>query len=126
MPSDCLMEQHTTADILKTYEHLAEKTARMRTAATNEDWDQVVALESECASLYTQLKTVETGVAGDAAYQRRKSQLICQLLDDDAQIRERVSGQLARIWRMIDGRRQVDRLSAAYGGAARATGEARP
>lgn len=119
MPSDCLMKQQTTADILETYEHLAEKTARMRAAATNEDWDQVVALESECASLYTQLKAVENGVAGDAAYQRRKSQLICQLLDDDAQIRERVSGQLARIWRLIDGAPRVAQLNAAYGSAGR-------
>ena len=118
------MEQRRS-EILETYQHLAEMTARMRVAAISEDWDQVVALESECAGLYTKLQSVETGVAGDAGYQRRKSQLICQLLEDDAQIRERVSGQLARIWRMIDGRRQVDRLSAAYGGAERAAGEAR-
>jgi flagellar protein FliT len=109
------MEPHKPADILRTYEHLAEMTARMRAAATSEDWDKVVALESECAPLYTQLKAVENGVAGDAAYQRRKSQLICQLLDDDAQIRERVSGQLARVWRLIDGRATVNRLSSAYG-----------
>ena len=115
MPSDCVMEQHKLADILRTYENLAEMTARMRAAATSEDWDKVVALESECATLYTQLKTVENGVAGDADYQRRKSQLICQLLDDDAQIRERVSGQLARVWRLIDGRATVNRLSSAYG-----------
>ena len=109
------MEQHKPADILETYEHLAEMTARMRTAATSEDWDKVVALESECASLYKKLASVESGVAGDADYQRRKSQLICQLLDDDAQIRERVSGQLARIWRLIDGAPRVAKLTAAYG-----------
>ena len=114
MHSGCIMEQHKPADILRTYEHLAEMTSRMRAAATSEDWDKVVALESECASLYTQLKTVENGVAGDADYQRRKSQLICQLLDDDAQIRERVSGQLARIWRLIDGAPRVAKLNAAY------------
>ena len=109
------MEQHKPDRILETYEHLAEMTARMRVAATSEDWDKVVALEAECASLYKKLASVETGVAGDANYQRRKAQLICQLLEDDAQIRERVSGQLARIWRLIDGRAAVDRLSSAYG-----------
>lgn len=122
MPDECRMEPRKPADILQTYEHLAEVTARMRVAATSEDWDKVVALESECAGLYAQLTTVETGVAGDADYQRRKSQLICQLLDDDAEIRERVSGQLARIWRLIDGRATVDRLSSAYGASGSAYG----
>jgi flagellar protein FliT len=103
------------AEILETYEHLAAVTARMRAAATSEDWDRVVALETECAGLYTKLQTVETGVAGGPAYQRRKSQLICQLLEDDAQIRELVSGQLARIWRLIDGAPRVAKLNSAYG-----------
>jgi flagellar protein FliT len=109
------MEQRTPADIIEAYEHLAEVTARMRAAATQEDWDSVIALESECASVYTRLASIETGVAGDAAYQRRKSELICKLLEDDAQIRERVSGQAATIWRLIDGKPRVAQLNAAYG-----------
>ena len=103
------------AQILAAYEHLAEVTGRMRVAAVEEDWDRVVELETECAALYTRLTTLETGASGDADYQRRKSELICKLLEDDALIRERVSGQLARIWQMIDGKPKVARLNAAYG-----------
>ena len=109
--------EHQRADILAAYEHLAEVTGRMRVAACQEDWDHVVALETECARVYGRLAAMDTGAPFDAAYQRRKSELICKLLEHDAEIRERVSGQLARIWRMIDGRKQVDRINNAYGGA---------
>lgn len=109
------MEPYKPADILKAYEHLAEVTGRMRAAALQEDWDSVIALESECSSVYTHLVATDSGAPFDAEYQRRKSELICKLLDDDAQIRERMSGQLSRIWRMIDGRGTIDRLNSAYG-----------
>jgi flagellar protein FliT len=101
-------------EIIKAYEHLAEVTARMRAAAANEDWDGVIALETEAASMYTHLTRIETGAPFDPEYQRRKSELICKLLDDDAQIRERVSGQLTNIWRLIEGRPKIDRLNTAY------------
>jgi flagellar protein FliT len=109
------MQRSKPADILKAYEQLAEVMARMRIAASNEDWDGVVELEAECAKVYTKLTAVEAGAPYDDDYQRRKSELICRLLDDDAQIRNRVSGQLTRIWQLIDGRPAVERLSSAYG-----------
>ena len=116
MPSEPGMEQRTPRDIIKAYEQLAEVTARMRVAAAGEDWDRVIALESECAGVYARLASIENGVAGDAAYQRRKSELICRLLEDDAQIRERVNGQLSNIWRLIEGPRKAAKINAAYGG----------
>ena len=108
-------QQRSAADILAAYEHLAEVTGRMRAAATEEDWDRVIELETECAGVYRRLASLETGAPFDPDYQRRKSELICRLLDDDALIREKVSGQLNNIWRMIDGRQTVNKLSAAYG-----------
>ena len=107
--------ERSSADILAAYEQLAEVTGRMRVAATEEDWDGVIALETECAGVYRRLAAIETGAPFDPEYQRRKSELICRLLDDDALIREKVSGQLTNIWRMIDGRGTVNRLNAAYG-----------
>ena len=108
------MQSSNPTDIIKAYEHLAEVTARMRVAAAKEDWDRVVALETECASVYTHLTRIETGAAFDPDHQRRKSELICKLLDDDAKIREGVNGQLTSIWRLIEGQPKVDRLVSAY------------
>jgi flagellar protein FliT len=112
-----MRDEHAT-DMLSSYEHLAEVTSRMREAAIRDDWDSVIALESECANLYTRLMSSKDPRAGDLAHQRRKSELICKVLEDDAQIRERLSGQLVNIWRLLDGERSVGRLSSAYGGAA--------
>ena len=108
-------EQH---DIIASYEHLAEVTSRMREAAVRDDWDSVLALESECAGLYTRLMAVSDARPHDVASQRRKSELICKVLEDDARIRERLSGQLVHIWRLIEGEQRVARINSAYGAAA--------
>jgi hypothetical protein len=112
-----MRKEHAT-DTLSSYEHLAEVTSRMREAAIRDDWDSVMALETECAGLYTQLIQASDARAGDPAQQRRKSELICKVLEHDAQIRELLSGQLVNIWRLLDGQRSVGRLSSAYGAAA--------
>ena len=51
----------------------------------------------------------------DADYVRRKSELICKLLEHDAEIRERMSSQLTHIWQLIHGRSRVEQLSSVYG-----------
>ena len=104
-----------TSEILAAYEQLAGVTARMRDAAAGDDWDQVIELEAECSALYARISQAAEVGPVDREYQRRKSELICQLLEDDAQIRERLSGQLTRLWRMIDGNARVKQLGAAYG-----------
>ena len=111
------MHEEHAKDILGSYELLAEVTARMREAAVRDDWDSVLALESECAGLYTRLMSTADEMPHDVARQRRKSELICKVLEDDAQIRERLSGQLVHIWRLIEGDRHVGKLNAAYGAA---------
>ena len=111
------MQETHAKDILASYEHLATVTSRMREAAVRDDWDSVIALESECAGLYTRLMSVRDEGPHDANVQRRKSELICKVLEHDAQIRERLSGQLVHIWRLLEGERQVSRLNSAYGSA---------
>jgi flagellar protein FliT len=112
------MHDEQTTDILTSYEHLARVTSLMREAAIRDDWDSVIALESECAGLYTRLMEAKDAAPSDVAQQRRKSELICKVLEDDARIRELLSGQLVNIWRLLEGERQVVRLTSAYGGAA--------
>jgi flagellar protein FliT len=111
------MSETHVQDVLGSYELLAQVTSRMREAAVREDWDSVIALESECAGLYTRLMSVKDEAAYDPALQRRKSELICKVLEDDAQIRERLSGQLVHIWRLIEGDQRVAKLNSAYGAA---------
>ena len=112
------MQNEHVNDIIASYEHLAEVTSRMREAAVRDDWDSVLALETECAGLYTQLMSARDAGPQDAARTRRKSELICKVLEDDAQIRERLSGQLVHVWRLIEGERRVSKLNSAYGAGA--------
>jgi flagellar protein FliT len=111
-----MTQQHAT-DIIASYEELAQVTARMREAAVRDDWDGVLALESQCAGLYSRLMATKHDVPANVEQQRRKAELIRKVLADDAQIRERLSGQLVHIWRLIEGDRKVAKLSSTYGGA---------
>ena len=104
--------------VIGAYERLVEVTARMREAALRDEWDEVMALESECQVVYGSLVERDDGSIRAADYQQRKAELICKVLHDDARIRELLNGELTRIWRMIDGSRAVTRLNAAYGGDA--------
>jgi flagellar protein FliT len=114
------MHDDQTADILTSYEHLARVTSRMREAAIRDDWDSVIALESECAGLYTRLMEAKDPEPRDDAQLKRKSELICKVLEHDAQIRELLSGQLVNIWRLLEGERHVVRINSAYGAASAA------
>ncbi len=109
------MKKVPPTEILGSYQLLAQVSAQMRAAAVNEDWDRVMTLESECAPVYSRLMNSEEHGPVDAQYQRRKSELICELLEHDAEIRERISGQLTNIWRLIHGRAKVEQLSSTYG-----------
>jgi flagellar protein FliT len=112
-------------DVLAAYERLAQVTSRMRVAAASQDWDTVMSLESECAVLYAGVLKPDGVRIEDSRYQQRKSELICKLLEDDADIRERISGELTRIWRLIHGRNRVEQLSTAYGAHNGASGSER-
>ena len=112
------MQDTHVNDIIASYEHLADVTSRMREAAVRDDWDSVLALETECAGLYTRLMSARDEGPQDPARQRRKSELICKVLADDAQIRERLSGQLVHVWRLIEGEHKVSKLNSAYGAGA--------
>lgn len=101
-------------EILDAYEALCAVTGRMRQAAQNEDWDALIALESECASIFSRLTCIEDSASRSEAYQRRKAELICRVLDNDAQIRDRTNTKLAEMWRVVDGKRSVRQLETVY------------
>jgi flagellar protein FliT len=101
-------------EILDAYEALCAVTGRMRQAAQSEDWDALIALENECASIFSRLTCIEDSAPRNETYQRRKAELICRVLDNDAQIRERTNTKLAEMWRVVDGKRSVRRLETVY------------
>jgi flagellar protein FliT len=114
----CLLEMDDSraSEILALYAQLSAVTTRMREAAGAANWDGLVELEAECADVSSRLIACEDGAARSSEYQRRKADLIRKVLEDDAEIRENVNARLAGLWRLIDGRANIDKLNAAYRG----------
>jgi len=110
------MEETRANEILTLYARLSALTTRMREAARAADWDGLIALETECADVSSRLMAREDGTPRSSDYQRQKADLIRKVLEDDAEIRQNVNERLAGLWRLIDGRKNVQRLNAAYGG----------
>ncbi len=108
------MDDTRAKEILALYTQLSVVTTRMREAARAADWDGLIALEVECADVSSQLVKREDGAPRTVDYQRRKADLIRKVLQDDAEIRQNVNERLAGLWRLIDGRKSVARLNAAY------------
>lgn len=109
------MNDVSANEILALYAQLRTLTARMRAAAANEDWDALISLESQCAEVSCLLIACEDGSPRTPEYQRRKADLIREVLEDDALIRQSVNARMAGLWQLIDGRGQIDKLRAAYG-----------
>jgi len=112
----CLLEMDDARsdEILTLYAQLSAVTTRMREAARTADWDRLLALEAECADVSSRLVAREDGAPRTSEYQRRKADLIRKVLEDDAEIRQNVNTRLAGLWRLIDGRANIDKLNAAY------------
>ncbi len=107
---------HMNGDqILAVYEEASAITRQMLLAAREGDWDRLVAHEKDCAARFVHLMTSEPGQTTDAAFQRRKAEIIHGILDDDAQIRMLVEPWLMKLSVLIDSTRQQSRLSQAYG-----------
>jgi flagellar protein FliT len=110
------MDDTRADEILALYSQLSAVTTRMREAARAANWDRLVALEAECADVSSRLIACEDATPRSLSYQQRKADLIRQVLEDDAEIRQNVNERLAGLWRLIDGRANIDKLNAAYGG----------
>ncbi len=71
------------------YEAIAQASHAMLAAARAGDWARVGALEDECRTLIARLQDAADGVALSASEQRRRVQLLREILADDAEIRAR-------------------------------------
>jgi flagellar protein FliT len=109
------MDDVSAREILALYAQLRALTARMRQAAVDEDWEALIALETQCAEVSCLLIACEDGSPRTLEYQRKKADLIREVLEDDALIRHSVNERMAGLWRLIDGRGRVEKLRAAYG-----------
>lgn len=102
------------ADIIATYESVWSLTARMRDAAKDSQWDELIALESERYALVKCLMVEDDGDLSDAAHNGRKAELIRNILDCDAVTRSLSEAWMVELRQLLNSVGTEKRLSNAY------------
>lgn len=87
--------------LIQRYEAIAQASRRMLAAVRREDWDAVARQEGRCRELIAELKAAARTETLSAAEQRRRIQLLREILADDAEVRSRSEPWLRQLERLI-------------------------
>lgn len=102
-------------ELISIYENVAVITDQMLAAARVGDWDQLVVLESRCASQVDILRREEPRTALTGQSRERKVELIKKVLEDDRQIRSITEPWMDHLAALINSTGTERKLSQAYG-----------
>jgi flagellar protein FliT len=101
--------------VLENYQHLSSLTTRMRSAAIQGDWDQLVELEQQCSTHVEAMKHLDLAPV-DESIRLQKVALINKILADDAAIRDQTLPWMAKLQNLMQSSRSEQRLQQAYSG----------
>ena len=101
--------------VISLYETVSDITGHMLQAAQSRDWENLAALESDCASHIQCLKEGERFTPLSGAIRARKVAIIHQILAHDREIRDLVTPWMAELATLINSTGTARKLSAAYG-----------
>jgi len=104
-----------TEKLLDAYDRLSRTTGCMVNAAQQGDWERLVHLEKNCASLVAVLSALETEAALPRGLRARKHALVRKVLADDAAIRSITEPWVQQLGSMLDANRREQRLLKTYG-----------
>ena len=100
--------------VIENYEFLSSLTAQMRVAATQGEWDHLVALEKQCSQRVQAMKAQDAATPLDEDTRLRKVALIRRMLADDAEIRNQTLPWMAQLQKLMQSAGQERRLQQAY------------
>lgn len=104
-----------SSEVITNYESLSTITGKMREAAIQGKWDQLVSLEQQCSRHVASMKPVDKVVTLDEPTRQRKVQLIKKILADDAEIRNHTETWMGQLRNIMQSNRQEQRLQQTYG-----------
>jgi len=104
-----------TEKLLDTYDRLSRTTGCMVNAAQRGDWERLVDLEKNCATLVAELSALEDDTALPRGVRARKHALLRKVLADDAAIRNITEPWVQQLGSMLDANRHEQRLLRTYG-----------
>ncbi|WP_314438052.1 flagellar protein FliT [Massilia timonae] len=105
-------------DILSLYESVSSLSGDMLAAAQAGEWDQLVELETRCASQVQILRAGESATPLNAERRAHKVAMIRKILADDREIRDLTSPWMAKLGAMLQSSGAERRLANAYGSQA--------
>lgn len=100
--------------VIENYSALSSVMEKMRIAASQGLWDELVALEKQCSQRVLAMKTQDTAAPLSEDVRLQKAALIRKMLADDAEIRSHTQPWMARLQRIMQTARQERRLQQAY------------
>jgi flagellar protein FliT len=98
--------------VIEIYEALAAASSRMLAAARAQDWDGLLAAESDCARLVERARAQPEPATLGSEERQRKRDIIRRMLAEDAEIRSRLQPWMAQLDQLLhtaDRRRRVER-----------------
>lgn len=98
------------------YKEICALSAQMVEAARANDWERLVALERNVATLRDGLNGEDDGSSPSFQELDLKHGLIQRILDDDAEIRRHTEPWMERVRRFLGGRSTQERVERTYGG----------
>jgi flagellar protein FliT len=103
-------------EVLRHYDCIAAASARMLEAARNDDWDGLIAAESECAELVAELTRLdpECRVRMQPADNQRRLHALGEVLTNDAQIRSLTQQWMRSLEGMLGTTQQGHRAHRSY------------
>ncbi len=107
--------QELEGRIVDRYRRMADASGRMLTAARRDDWDEVCAIEKECARLIAELIEIGDLSPKDPSLRQEKLELVRRVLDDDAAIRLLSQPWLKNLDAMLRSPATAARVNRAYG-----------
>jgi flagellar protein FliT len=103
------------SQILSDYESLATLSGEMRKAASQGEWDKLIAQESEYSGLVAKINSSAEISTLDEKTRQRAVELIRLILADDNEIRNQTKNWMEQLQNIMQSNRQEQRLNQTYG-----------
>ncbi len=104
------------SDIVALYREVERLTGNMLSAAHQQDWDRLVALEAGCASCVESIKGCTVPATLNEEARQQKVTLIKSILANDREIRKLTEPWMQRISHLLETANTECRVRHSYGG----------
>lgn len=108
-------EKMSSAQVIENYEKLSDLTAKMREAAEQGKWEELISFEQQCSNLVEAMKPLDAETELDESARKYKNKLIHKILADEAEIRNHTLSWMGQLQNLMQSNRQEQRLQQTYG-----------